>query len=156
MLRTGVEAPQFEGAMDGQGSFRLMDYRGSKNVVLYFYPRDFTPGCTREACAFRDNYSEVEQYDAVIVGVSTDSADSHGRFRERHELPFPLVSDPDKRIIRLYDADGLLGLTTARVTYVIDKQGVIRAALRHDFQVGKHLPEVLDALRAIERAKAGR
>lgn len=155
MLQTGIDAPQFEGATDGEGTFKLMDYRGKKNVVLYFYPRDFTPGCTREACNFRDNYADVEQYDAVIVGVSTDSADSHSRFRERHELPFPLVADPEKRIVRQYDADGLLGLMTARVTYVIDKQGVIRAALRHQFQVDKHLPEVLDALRAIEPAKAG-
>jgi peroxiredoxin Q/BCP len=155
MLQTGIEAPQFEGAMDGTGTFRLSDYRGTKNVVLYFYPKDFTPGCTREACTFRDNYSQVEQYDAVIVGVSTDSAESHERFRERHELPFPLVSDPNKRIVRMYDADGLLGLMTARVTYVIDKEGVIRKALRHDFAVGRHLPEVLDALRAIEPAKAG-
>jgi len=155
MLKEGTEAPAFQGAMDGEGTFRLADYRGQKNVVLYFYPKDFTPGCTREACAFRDNYADVEQYDAVIVGVSTDSTDSHGRFRERHELPFPLVSDPEKRIVRLYDADGLLGFMTARVTYVIDKQGVIRAALRHDFAVGKHLPEVLDALRAIDPAKAG-
>ena len=155
MLREGTRAPDFEGATDGEVVFRLGDYKGRKNVVLYFYPKDFTPGCTREACTFRDNYSEVEQYDAVIVGVSTDSPESHRSFRERHELPFPLVSDPGKQIVRLYDADGLLGLTTARVTYVIDKEGVIRAALRHDFAVGRHLPEVLDALRSIEPAAKG-
>jgi len=155
MLQTGIAAPEFEGPMDGEGVFRLADYKGTKNVVLYFYPKDFTPGCTREACTFRDNYADVEQYDAVIVGVSTDSTESHRSFREQHELPFPLVSDPNKRIVRLYDADGLLGFMTARVTYVIDKQCVIRAALRHDFAVGRHLPEVLDALRAIEPAKAG-
>jgi len=155
VLREGTVAPEFEAPTDGGGTFRLAEQKGQKNVVLYFYPRDFTPGCTREACTFRDNYTDVEQYDAVIVGVSTDSSESHGSFRERHELPFPLVSDPDKRVIRMYDADGLLGLTTARVTYVIDKEGVIRSALRHDFAIGRHLPEVLQALRSIEGAKEG-
>jgi peroxiredoxin Q/BCP len=154
MLKEGTDAPQFEAQLDNGKTFKLADYRDRKNVVLYFYPRDFTPGCTREACAFRDNYAEVEQYDAVIVGVSADSAESHQRFRETHSLPFPLIPDPDKRIVKLYDSDGLFGLTTARVTYVIDKAGEIRAALRHDFAVGRHLPEVLDALRSIQAVPA--
>jgi len=152
MLRVGTTAPDFEATLEDGTAFRLSEHRGGENVVLYFYPKDFTPGCTREACAFRDNYSDLEQHDAVILGVSTDSAASHQRFRERHELPFPLIPDPDKRIVRLYDADGFLGLTTARVTYVIDKDGVIRTAIRHDFAVGRHLPEVLDALRSIQPA----
>ena len=154
MLREGTPAPDFEGALDDGSTFRLSELRGHKNVVLYFYPKDFTPGCTREACAFRDNYSDVEQHDAIIAGVSTDSVGSHQRFREHHELPFPLIADPEKRIVRLYDADGFLGITTARVTYVIDKEGVIRAALRHDFAVARHLPEVLDALESIQGAPA--
>lgn len=149
MLKEGASAPEFEAQFEDGQAFRLSDYRSKKNVVLYFYPKDFTPGCTREACAFRDNYSDVEQHDAVIVGVSTDSAESHQRFRERHDLQFPLIPDPEKRVVKLYDADGLLGFLTARVTYVIDKEGTVRAALRHDFAVGRHLPEVLDALRSI-------
>ncbi len=149
MLKEGTAAPEFEAQLDNGETFRLSDYRGRNHVVLYFYPKDFTPGCTREACAFRDNYADLEQHDAVIVGVSTDSADSHRAFRERHQLPFPLIPDPEKRIVRLYDADGFLGLTTARITYVIDKEGAIRAALRHDFAIGRHLPEVLDALRSL-------
>jgi peroxiredoxin Q/BCP len=150
MLKEGTVAPDIEAPGDGGGTIRLADYRGKKNVVLYFYPKDFTPGCTREACSFRDNYAEVEKYDAVIVGVSADSVDSHDRFRDRHNLPFPLVSDPDKAIVRAYDADGLLGLTTARVTYVIDKEGVIRRAFRHDLMISRHLTDVLDALQQIE------
>ncbi len=150
MLREGTVAPQFDATLDNGDVVRLSDYRGRKNVVLYFYPKDFTPGCTREACTFRDNYEEVEQYDAVIVGVSSDSAESHQAFREKHGLPFPLIPDPEKRIIELYQAAGLLGFLTARVTYVIDKEGVIRAALRHDFAVSRHLPEVLNALRSIQ------
>ncbi len=154
MLRKGESAPDFEGPTGGDEIFRLRDYKGKKNVVLYFYPKDFTPGCTREACTFRDNYPEVEQFDTIIVGISTDTPESHGMFRERYELPFPLVSDPQRKIVGLYKADGLLGLLTARVTYVIDKEGVVRAAFRHDFAIGRHWPEVLDALHSIQAAKA--
>ncbi|MGB2695331.1 MAG: peroxiredoxin [Dehalococcoidia bacterium] len=152
MLKEGTAAPDFEAQLDSGDTFRLRDQKGQKNVVLYFYPKDFTPGCTREACAFRDNYADVEKHDAVIIGVSTDSADSHRAFRERHDLQFPLIPDPEKRVVKLYDADGFLGITTARITYVIDKEGTIRGALRHDFAIGRHLPEVLDALQSINAA----
>jgi peroxiredoxin Q/BCP len=150
MLKEGTQAPEFEATLDSGETLRLADLRGKQNLVLYFYPKDFTMGCTREACSFRDNYGEVTKYDAMLVGVSTDSVDSHQRFRERHELPFPLIADTDKTLVRLFDADGLFGITTARVTYVIDKQGVIRDAFRHDFAIGRHLSDVLEALRAIE------
>ncbi|MCH8850264.1 MAG: peroxiredoxin [Chloroflexi bacterium] len=150
MLKEGTAAPEIEATLDDGEAFSLAGFRGKKNVVLYFYPKDFTPGCTKEACAFRDSYDEVEQYDAVVVGVSTDSTESHKAFREKHELPFPLIPDPDKRIVKLYEAKGLLGLMTARMTYVIDKEGTIRKALRHDFAVGKHLPAVIDALKSIQ------
>ena len=96
----------------------------------------------------------MEQYDAVIAGVSTDSAESHRSFREKHELPFPLIPDTEKRVVKLYKAQGFLGFITARVTYVIDKEGVIRAAFQHDFAIARHLPQVLDTLREIERAPA--
>ena len=152
MLEEGTVAPEFEVTLDNGEAFSLSKERGRRNVVLYFYPKDFTPGCTREACAFRDNYAEIERHDAVIIGVSTDSTDSHQKFREEHELPFPLIPDPEKRIVSLYEARGLLGLMTARVTYVIDKEGVIRAVIRHDFTVERHLPETLDALGSIQGA----
>ncbi len=150
MLKEGTPAPDFEAKLDNDAPFRLADYRGKKNVVLYFYPKDFTSGCTKEACAFRDNYEEVEQHNAVVVGVSSDQADSHQAFREKHNLPFPLIPDPEKQVIKLYDAGGFLGFITARVTYVIDKEGVIRAAFRHDFSISRHLTGVIEALRSIE------
>ncbi len=149
MLKAGTVAPDFEGELDDGKRFQLSDSRGEKNIVLYFYPKDFTPGCTREACAFQENYAEVEKFDAVIVGVSADSSESHGAFRERYSLGFPLVADPDKRIIQAYGAQSLLGVT-ARVTYVIDKGGIIRSVIRHDLAIGKHLPDVLSALAKIE------
>lgn len=149
MLKEGTQAPEFESEMDDGQFFRLADLRGQKNVVLYFYPKDFTPGCTREACAFQENYGEVEKYDGMIVGVSADSLDSHRSFRERHNLGFPLIADPQKQLIQTYDAQGMLGLMTARVTYVIDKAGTIRSVIRHDLAVGQHLPDVLKALERI-------
>ena len=101
MLKEGTQAPDFKATLDSGESFSLSDQRGKQNVVLYFYPKDFTPGCTREACTFRDNYDDIKQYDAMIIGVSTDSVDSHQRFREKHELPFPLIADPDKKLVKL-------------------------------------------------------
>lgn len=154
MLKAGTPAPDFEAPLGDGGTFRLADHHGAENVVLYFYPKDFTPGCTREACSFRDNYDQIKAFGAIIVGVSADSGDSHAAFRERHGLPFPLIADPQRAIIRLYDADGIFGITTARVTYVIDRESVIRAALRHDLAIGRHLPEVLASLREIESASA--
>lgn len=150
MLKEGSQAPDIDAMLDSGEQFRLADYKGKKNVVLYFYPKDFTMGCTREACIFRDRYEDVLQYDAIIVGVSIDTAESHRKFKERHELPFPLVADPEKTVIRAYEAEALLGMATARITYVIDKQGTVRSAIRHDFAVGRHLPEVIEALSAIE------
>ena len=154
MLKEGTAAPDFEGTLDDGSTFRLADYKGRKNVVLYFYPKDFTPGCTREACNFRDEAESFESHGAVIVGVSSDTADSHKSFKEQHNLPFPLVADPDKRIIKLYQAQGLLGMITARITYVIDKEGIIRRAFRHDLNIGKHLKDTLSALEAVDSVSA--
>ena len=118
---------------------------------MYFYPAAFTSGCTKQACAFRDNYDAISEYDAVIIGVSTDAASKHAAFRERYNLGFPMVG-ATKDLLKTYDALGFLGLR-ARVTYVIDKAGVIRSAFRHDVAIGRHVDDVLTALRQIE-AKA--
>ena len=149
MLNAGTIAPDFDGQLDDGWRFRLSELLGKNNVVLYFYPKDFTFGCTREACTFQENYADIEKFEAVIVGVSADSAESHLAFRKRYSLGFPLIADPDKQIIHAYGAESLFGLT-ARVTYVIDKRGTIRAVIRHDLAIGKHLPDVLSALAEIE------
>ena len=154
MLREGTQAPEFEGLADDGSTFRLADYRGQKNVVLYFYPKDFTPGCTREACNFRDEQDAMEKHDAIVVGVSSDTAESHGSFKEQHKLTFPLIADSDKRITKTYQALGLLGLITARVTYIIDKEGTIRKGFRHDLNIGQHLSDTLAALDSIESVTA--
>lgn len=154
MLKAGTLAPDFTGTLDDGSTFELAKFRGEKNVILYFYPKDFTPGCTAQACSFRDNYAEIERFDAIIVGVSGDSEDSHTSFKDKHELPFPLVADPGKQLHRMYEAVGLIPWMTPRITYVIDKAGVIQSAIRHDFRVKEHVPEVIAALTEIEKTKA--
>ncbi|MGE0686318.1 MAG: peroxiredoxin [Dehalococcoidia bacterium] len=154
MLKVDQPAPDFETVLDDGSPFRLSDLRGDKNVVLYFYPADFTGGCTAQACSFRDNYDAVKAFDAVIVGVSGDSSESHRSFREKHSLGFPLIADEDRRIADLYEVKSSLPMLRPRVTYVIDKQGVIRAAFRHDLAIGRHLVDTLVALEKLEASRS--
>jgi peroxiredoxin Q/BCP len=149
MLAAGSPAPSFTARLDDGSEFSLDRQRGSKNVVLYFYPRDGSAGCTAEACSFRDSYAAIADYDAVIIGVSGDSEASHRVFKERNALGFPLISDPDGSLRALYDVKSVLPLLRPRITYVIDKQGVIRAAFRHDLAIGRHLSDTLAALEAV-------
>ena len=125
MLKEGISAPEIEADLGDGTRFVLSDYRDKSNVVLYFYPKDFTPGCTREACSFRDSNADLENLDAVVVGVSADSAESHQSFSAKHELTFPLIPDPDKEITNRYDVSGFMGLLPGRVTrFPIDPDGV--------------------------------
>ena len=134
MLNEMTAAPDFA-LSDAEGrSVRLSDLRGQW-VVLYFYPRDNTPGCTRQACAFAAAYDGLRQNGAVVVGVSKDSAASHKKFAEKHGLPFVLLSDPDHAVLELYDVwkekkqYGKVSMGTVRSTYIIDPEGVIRRAM---------------------------
>ena len=130
-LREGDRAPGFTANTSGGGRVSLSDYKG-KNVILYFYPRDNTPGCTKEACAFRDEFAVFKKHGAVLLGVSTDSAKSHDKFVEKFKLPFTLVSDEDKKIVQAYGAWGqksFLGRKyqgTHRVTFLIGPDGRIK------------------------------
>jgi len=150
VLKINSKAPDFEGRLDDGSLFRSAELRGQRNIVLYFYPRDFTPGCTQEALSFQENYAEIEQYEAELVGVSADSVESHAKFRQQYCLAFPIIADPEKKIIKAFGAEWLFGLTIARVTYVIDKTGTIRAIIRHDLAIARHLSEVLESLRKIQ------
>jgi thioredoxin-dependent peroxiredoxin len=129
LLATGTMAPDFSTQMvtaDGTKPVKLSDFRG-KTVILYFYPKDQTPGCTKEACAFRDGYAKLSQAGIVVLGCSVQDADSHTAFIKKYNLPFPLLVDPDKKIATAYGAaNGIpaLGLDR-RITYVIDPQGKI-------------------------------
>lgn len=130
MLEEGTIAPDFTLSADGGGEITLSDYRGKK-VVLYFYPKDDTPGCTTEACNFRDDYSEIVAAGAVVLGVSPDSVASHDKFRLKYELPFALLSDPDHHVAEAYGAWGekkMYGKTylgIIRSTFIIDEEGKI-------------------------------
>lgn len=135
MVSEGEEAPDFSLQADGGREVSLGDYRGRK-VVLYFYPKDGTPGCTREAIEFRDIAKEFEKEGAVILGVSKDSIQSHEKFKRKHDLPFTLLSDPDGKVLDLYGVwkkRSLYGRTfmgTERTTFLIDEKGIIRKVYR--------------------------
>ena len=134
MLKTGTQAPYFEGTDENGNTIRLSDYSGKK-LVLYFYPKDSTPGCTAEACDLRDNHERFLALGYEVVGVSRDSAASHQRFREKYQLPFHLISDPDHKILEAYEAwgekknYGKVTMGTLRTTYVIDEKGIIVDAI---------------------------
>ena len=128
---------------------RLQDVLGEKTVVLYFYPKDETPGCTIEARAFRDSYEQFSAKDAQVVGVSSDSVRSHRRFAQRHNLPFLLLSDRDGAVRRLYGVEKTLGLLPGRVTYVIDQTGVVRHVYSSQLRATRHPREALMVLSAL-------
>jgi thioredoxin-dependent peroxiredoxin len=141
MLKAGETAPDFH-ALSTTGDYVSLRALRGKKVILYFYPKAFTPGCTAEARRFRDNYDELRAYGAEVIGVSVDQHGTQCRFAARHELRFPLVADHDKAISKAY---GVLwpGLPLdKRVTFVIDEEGTIAAVFRHEFQVTKHLDDV--------------
>lgn len=124
-IKVGDRAPDFT-LLDEKGQPRsLKDYLGKKTVVLYFYPKDFTSGCTVEAQKFRDDYALFEGKGAVVIGVSLDSKESHAKFAERHALPFPLLSDSGKEVAKAYGVLGVGGVTAKRVTFIINKEGII-------------------------------
>ena len=135
MVSEGEEAPNFTLQADDGREVSLSSYRGRK-VVLYFYPKDGTPGCTKEAIEFRDMVKEFEKEDAVILGVSRDSVQSHQKFKARHDLPFTLLSDPEGKVLDLYGVwkkKSLYGRTfmgTERTTFLIDEKGIVKKVYR--------------------------
>jgi peroxiredoxin Q/BCP len=149
-LKEGDRAPGFTANTSGGGKVALSDFKG-KNVILYFYPRDNTPGCTKEACAFRDEFAAFRERGAVVLGVSTDSAESHNKFAAKHKLPFTLVSDEDKKIVRAYGVWGeksFLGRKyqgTHRVTFLIGPDGRIKK-IWSAVKAEVHAKEVLAAV----------
>jgi peroxiredoxin Q/BCP len=144
-LKVGDKAPDFS-LMEEHGRLvSLRDYLGKKTVVLYFYPKDFTLGCTAEACSFRDDYKVYEEKGAVVIGVSLDSVESHMKFSEKYSLPFLLLSDGRKEVAKAYGVLGTGGFLAKRVTFVINKEGKI-AAVFPKVDVKNHSEEVLKVL----------
>jgi peroxiredoxin Q/BCP len=148
-LAPGDTAPLI--ALDDQdGTERRSDQLDGKALVLFFYPKDDTPGCTMEACAFRDSYADLQGLGAEVWGVSGDDAASHRRFATRHRLPFPLLVDAGNRVRRAFGVPSVLGLLPGRVTYVIDGHGVVRHVFNNLLDGPAHRREALEALRGLQ------
>jgi peroxiredoxin Q/BCP len=151
-IQPGDRAPDFT-LPDATGkSVRLSDFRGRKAVVLYFYPKDDTPGCTKESCTFRDQYQDFTDAGAEVIGISSDSAESHTKFASKYRLPFTLLSDRDGAVRKQYGVPATLGLLPGRVTYVIDRDGVVRHVFNSQFQAAQHVSEAIGALRGFAPA----
>jgi peroxiredoxin Q/BCP len=147
LLDTGSKAPDFEGTIQDGSNIRLSDYKG-KRVVLYFYPKDNTPGCTKQACNLRDNYKALTDSGIQVIGVSGDSVKSHSNFAGKYDLPFPLIADTEKEIMTAYGVWGekkMYGRTflgVKRTTYLIDESGTVKKVIKKP-KTGDHTAEVL-------------
>ena len=142
-VAVGDRAPTFTAPLQDGGTFDSAALLGRQWLVLFFYPKDNTPVCTKEACAFRDSYEKFTAAGAEVVGVSSDTAASHARFAEKHRLPFPIVADTDRRLRKLFGVPNPLGLIPGRVTYVIDPNGIVRKVFSSQFKPKKHIDEAL-------------
>ena len=149
MIRVGETAPDFT-LLSGAGEpVRLSEILKRKAVVLYFYPRDETPGCTAEACAFRDSYEVFKEAGAEVVGVSADSVRSHQSFADHHRLPFVLLADEGGAVRKRYGVPSSFGILPGRVTYVIDRQGVVRHVFSSMTNIDRHVGDALTVVRQL-------
>jgi len=151
-VTAGSVAPDFTLPSQSGETVSLGDFLGKRPVVLFFYPKDNTLGCTKEVCSFRDSFEELGKLNAEVIGISSDSIDSHRGFAEKHELPFILLSDEGGKVRRLYGVPKSFGLFPGRVTYVIDEQGVVRHIFSSQLGVERHVQEAINALREHDRA----
>jgi len=147
----GTKMPHFELQDQEEKWIHSASLTGKSNLVVYFYPKDDTPGCTAEACSFRDSFEIFQDYECKVIGISADSPESHQQFAEKHKLPFTLLSDPDNKIRNQFGVPrNLFGLLPGRVTYIIDRNGIIRHVFNAQFQATKHIHESLEALKLID------
>jgi len=153
MLNLGDLAPEFILPDENGDQVALTKLLQDGPLILYFYPADFTPGCTKEACAIRDIHDDIQKVGLQIVGISPQDEESHTRFRDEHKLPFTLVCDPDKVAIKMYDVDGPFGAGVRRVTYLIGQNQKIQDALVADVMVNKHKDFIQKAI--VLRESAG-
>jgi len=151
-IGVGDKAPDFTLPSQSGEQVRLQDRLGQGVVVLYFYPKDETSGCTREACAFRDSHEVFTDAGAEVIGVSSDSVDKHAAFATHHKLPFTLLSDKGGKVRKAYEVPATLGFIPGRVTYVIDRDGTVRHVFNSMTNIDRH---VKDALEVVRRLQAG-
>jgi len=149
-IEVGIKVPDFSLSDQNGKLFHLSDVLGKKNLVIYFYPKDNTQGCTKEACSFRDSYQDFTDAGAEVIGISSDSKSSHKDFAGKHNLPFILLSDEDKTVRKLFGVPSdLFGFIPGRVTYIVDKQGIARYIFKSQTQVEKHVSESLRILKTL-------
>ncbi|HUN38078.1 MAG TPA: peroxiredoxin [Trebonia sp.] len=148
-IQVGDKAPDFTLPSQAGEQVRLSDRLGERVVVLYFYPKDETPGCTKEACAFRDSYEVFGEAGAEVIGVSSDSVDKHVAFAGHHSLPFTLLSDEGGQVRKSYGVPSTLGVLPGRVTYVIDRSGTVRHIFNSMTNIGRHVGDALDVVKKL-------
>ncbi|TVQ43340.1 MAG: peroxiredoxin [Gloeocapsa sp. DLM2.Bin57] len=149
MVKVGDRAPDFALTSQSGQTVKLSDFLGKKNVVLYFYPKDDTPGCTAESCAFRDSYEVFSEVGAEVIGISGDSVDSHVRFAGKYNLPFTLLSDQNNQVRKLFGVPATMFILPGRVTYVIDKEGIVRHIFDSMLDFKAHVEESLQILKTL-------
>lgn len=148
-MKVGSKAPLFSLPKESGEIVNFEDYIGKKLIVLYFYPKDYTSGCTTEACTFRDRYELFLKIGAEVIGISGDSVESHSEFSSTYKLPFILLSDKDNEVRKLYGVGSTLGIIPGRVTYIIDKKGIVRHIFSSQFNPKKHVDEALKILKQL-------
>ena len=153
-IQAGDKAPDFTLPAQSGDQVRLKDRLGERVVILYFYPRDDTRGCTAEACAFRDSHEVFAEAGAEVIGISSDSVDKHAAFAGKHELPFTLLSDRGGQVRKRYGVSAVLGLLPGRVTYVIDRQGTVRHVFSSMTNIGQHVSDALEVVRQLQAGQA--
>jgi len=148
-VNVGDKAPDFSLPSQSGETVRLSQFIGQKPVVVYFYPKDDTPGCTVESCSFRDSYESFKDLGAEVIGISSDSPESHQKFATRYNLPFRLLSDPGAKVREAYGVPATLGLLPGRVTYVVDQTGTVRHIFNSQFNPKAHVNEALTILKSL-------
>jgi peroxiredoxin Q/BCP len=149
-LKVGDKIPNFRAKDTNGNDFDIQGIIGKKPLVIYFYPKDNTPGCTAQACSFRDQYEDFKDLGAEVIGISSDSIASHQKFTQQYKLPFILLSDSDKKIRKLFGVpSGLFGILPGRVTYVADKTGTIIMVF-DSMMAKRHIPKALEAIRKLQ------
>jgi thioredoxin-dependent peroxiredoxin len=152
-IQVGDKAPDFTLPSQSGEPVRLQDRLGQGVVVLYFYPKDNTRGCTAEACAFRDSHEIFADAGAEVIGISSDSVGKHAAFAGQHKLPFTLLSDQGGQVRKSYGVPSVLGLLPGRVTYVIDRQGTVRHVFSSMTNIGQHVNDALEVVRQLQAEK---
>ena len=147
MLKAGSRAPEFILPDTDGVDTALSDLLQNGTLILYFYPADFTPGCTKEACSIRDIHPVIQSVGLQVVGISPQDGDSHKRFRNEHDLPFVLLSDTEKIAIKLYDVDGPFGVGVRRATFLINQDRTILDAMLADVRIGRHTEFIENAIK---------